>query len=268
VAGATPAAPLVASLAAALARHPARTGLFSDFDGTLAPIVDDPATAAPLPGVRDALGALAARLGRVAVVSGRPAAFLDAHLGGLGLELWGLYGLERATAREGGGVEVATPEAGRWAAVVEDVTARARAEVGDRLDVEHKRFSLTLHFRTRPEHESLARAWADLAAAATGLVVHPARMSYELRLPLARDKGTVVAELAAGLRTACFLGDDRGDLDAFDALDRLAAATAATVLRVAVRSPEAPPELLARADLVVDGPPGVLEFLRAVLAAT
>jgi hypothetical protein len=34
---------------------------------------------------------------------------------------------------------------------------------------------------------------------------------------------------------------------------------------VAVRSAEAPPELLAAADLVLDGPPGVLGFLRLLV---
>jgi trehalose 6-phosphate phosphatase len=37
-------------------------------------------------------------------------------------------------------------------------------------------------------------------------------------------------------------------------------------LRVAVRSAEAPPPLLAEADLIVDGPPGVLEFLQRLIA--
>jgi trehalose 6-phosphate phosphatase len=35
---------------------------------------------------------------------------------------------------------------------------------------------------------------------------------------------------------------------------------------VAVRSAEAPPQLLAEADLVVEGPPGVLDFLQRLLA--
>ena len=50
-----------------------------------------------------------------------------------------------------------------------------------------------------------------------------ARLSYELRPPFAIDKGTVVGELVADLDAACFIGDDRGDLFAFDALDRFAA---------------------------------------------
>jgi trehalose 6-phosphate phosphatase len=71
----------------------------------------------------------------------------------------------------------------------------------------------------------------------------------------------VVDALVEAAAAACFLGDDLGDLPAFDALDRLAARSGADVLRVAVRSEEAPPELLARADLVVDGPPGALALL-------
>ena len=61
------------------------------------------------------------------------------------------------------------------------------------------------------------------------------------------------------------MGDDRGDLDAFDALDRLAATDEdVTVARVAVRSPESPSELLERADVVVEGPEGALSLLQAL----
>jgi trehalose 6-phosphate phosphatase len=81
---------------------------------------------------------------------------------------------------------------------------------------------------------------------------------------LRRDKGTALAEAAAGVAAACFLGDDRGDLAAFDALDRLAA-DGVHVTRVAVRSAEMPEELERRADVIVDGPEGALELLRALL---
>ena len=89
-------------------------------------------------------------------------------------------------------------------------------------------------------------------------------MSFELRPPIERDKGTVLAEAAEGRRQVCFLGDDRGDLTAFDDLDRMAEA-GATVLRVGVDSAEAPEELLERADIVVDGPEGSLRLLRGLL---
>src|SRR4051812_8239399 len=65
---------------AALGAAPARTALLCDFDGTLAPIVDDPAAAGPLPGAVEVLARLSERLGLVAVVSGRPVSFLTAQL--------------------------------------------------------------------------------------------------------------------------------------------------------------------------------------------
>ena len=67
----------------------------------------------------------------------------------------------------------------------------------------------------------------------------------------------MVAELAAGLAAVCFVGDDTGDLPAFEALRRLAAAGVAT-LAVAVAGPETPAAVLAAADMVVDGPAGLL----------
>jgi trehalose 6-phosphate phosphatase len=89
-------------------------------------------------------------------------------------------------------------------------------------------------------------------------------LSYELRPPVDIDKGTVLGQLLRDLDAGCFIGDDRGDLLAFDALDRFAA-DGGTAVRVAVRSPEAPPELIERADELVDGPAAVVARLRALV---
>jgi trehalose 6-phosphate phosphatase len=88
-------------------------------------------------------------------------------------------------------------------------------------------------------------------------VERSAKASVELHPPVPTDKGTVVEAAAGRFAAAAFFGDDIGDLPAFDGLDRLASAGLATV-RVAVRTEEAPAELLRRADLVVDGPEGAL----------
>jgi trehalose 6-phosphate phosphatase len=241
---------------------PAAAGVFTDFDGTLAPIVDDPEDARPLDGVADALGRLAPRMGRVGVISGRPAQFLLDHLGGTGVSMWGLYGLERVERDEDGGNPrvVPIPEAEEWRSVVEEAAAKAEEEFGDELGVERKQLTLTVHYRRRPELQSQAKQWAEGVAEETGLTVDEAKMSYELRPPIPHGKGVVLEKAADGLRAACFFGDDVGDLGGFDALDRLAERDLA-VVRVAVRSDEAPDELLERADLVVDGPPDVLEIL-------
>jgi len=249
----------VTELFAPFRADPIGSAVFTDFDGTLAPIVDDPASARPLPGAVDVLGRLGRRYGCVAVVSGRPVAFLQAHLGGRGLGLSGLYGLELGLPD--GSIE-RPAEAERWDGVVEQVAAAADAGGPALVSVERKGLSVVLHFRTSPEQQAGTERWARAEAAATGLVVHAGRMSYELRPPLEFDKGAVISRLSEG-RRMCFLGDDRGDLPAFDAIDR-AVAEGLGGVKVAVRSPEAPDELLERADVVVDGPEGALSVLRAL----
>ncbi len=253
----------VPGVIADFADHAGSAGVFSDFDGTLAAIVDDPASARPLTGAADALEALARRYARVGVISGRPGAFLAEHLGGRGVALTGLYGLEVVTPDGVRPVQAAKA----WRSVVEDVAARAEAELPPALGVERKDLSVAVHFRVSPGYADLARRWAEDAAARSGLAVHPARMSYELRPPLPHDKGLVLSQSAAGLTHVLFLGDDRGDLEAFDALDELVAGGGVCATRVAVRSPESPGELLARADLVVDGPEGALSLLLALVEA-
>lgn len=236
--------------------RPADAAVVLDFDGTLAPIVDNPASARPLDGVTDVLGRLAARFGLVGIISGRPVDFLAPLLPD-GLTLSGLYGLEverdgRRTDRAG---------AGAWREAVADVVRSSSDRGPAGMVVESKGLSLTLHYRTHPEIAGDVAEWARQQGTRSGLEVRPAKMSVELHPPIAADKGTAVEELVAGLAAVCFVGDDRGDLPAYDALDRLAA-EGVQALRVAVASEEAPDELLDRADVVVQGPTEVLDLLR------
>src|SRR5262249_36169785 len=74
---------------------PRRSAVLVDCAGSLAPTVDDPAPARPLPAALDAMARLAASLACCAVVSGRPLSFLAEHVRVPGVSLIGLYGLER-----------------------------------------------------------------------------------------------------------------------------------------------------------------------------
>ncbi|MCU4186899.1 trehalose-phosphatase [Acidiferrimicrobium sp. IK] len=227
----------------------------------MAPIVDDPDAAEALPGSAEVLSALAARLALVAVVSGRPASYLTRHLpDARGVVLAGLYGLERVVD----GRVVESDEARRWRPVVAEVADRAEREAPAGVTVERKGSSVALHVRTAPQHAGWIERFAEHAAGGSGLVAHPGRMSVELRPPTGGDKGSVVEELGASLSRVAFLGDDRGDLPAFAALERLRAG-GVTTLAVAVDSTEAPAELLAAADVVAAGPAAVLEALRTLL---
>ncbi|MBV8961395.1 MAG: trehalose-phosphatase [Actinobacteria bacterium] len=240
-----------------LVAHPDRAGVVTDFDGTLSPIVLDPAAARPLPDAPAVLARLGAKYARVGVVSGRPAAFLLDRLGPLeGVRLIGLYGLEWAD----GPTVVEHPDVARFRAVMDDAVRAAEEAAPAGVTVEPKGLSVTLHVREVPTLGDWALQWAKLEADRLGLAVHPARKSVELRPPVPIDKGSVVEELLEGLHAGCFVGDDLGDLPAFDALDRLEGRGLLGV-RVAVRSAEAPPELLRRADVTLDGPDGALALL-------
>ena len=246
----------VDELLAPLRAAPAGSAVLLDFDGTVSPIVDDPAAARPLDGLPELLGQLAERYALVAVVSGRPVEFLQRWLPP-SVVLSGIYGLEVVR----GGVREDHPSAGAWREVIDEVAAMSRGRGPRGMRVESKGLSLTLHYREAPGLEREVRAWATQQAARSGLMLRPARRSVELHPPIDTDKGTAVRALVGDLSAACFLGDDVGDLPAFDALDELAAAGRAT-LKVAVRSEEAPPEMLARADVVVDGPHGANALLQ------
>jgi trehalose 6-phosphate phosphatase len=80
-------------------------------------------------------------------------------------------------------------------------------------------------------------------------------------------KGGAVERLVGEheLEAVLYAGDDHADLDAFAALDRLSASedVRATV-RVAVRGPETPPAMVEAADVVVDGPEGLVDLLRTL----
>ena len=250
---------------ALVAQAPAASALLVDFDGTLAPIVDDPGTAAPLPDAVAALATLATRLGLVAVVTGRPVAYVRASMPDRRVAVVGQYGLERDD-----GAGVATDP--RVVAYVPAVEAAARQLEASwpALRVERKGdIAITLHWRERPELAPDDDTIAAIAGA-HGLRAWPARMACELRPPLAVDKGTAVTELLAGreLEVAVFVGDDEGDRRAFAALDEWqAAAPSRRAVRVAIASAESPAALVAAADLRLDGPRDLAAQLAALAAA-
>lgn len=238
---------------------PARCGVLTDFDGTLSPIVDEPSGARPLPGIGDLLERLASRFGAVAVVSGRPVAFLDRLLPP-SILIIGLYGLERSQY----GIRTDGEEASVWREVVDDVATASETVGPPGMGVERKGLSLTLHYRRRPDLGEAVQEWARRQTGRSGLVLRPAKMSVELLPPTGVDKGTIVEALAEGLEAVCFVGDDVGDLPAFDALDRLATVGVHGV-RVGVRSLEVAAGIVDRADVVVDGPEGARDFLASLL---
>jgi trehalose 6-phosphate phosphatase len=273
--GAVPVASAVRRVLAPLIAQPATSAIVTDFDGTLAPIVDDPAGARALEGTADLLALLARRYAVVAVVSGRSVSFLSERLfpvgqkapetwassiGSLGIvQLVGLYGLEWS---EADGTIIEAPGAGRWRSVVDQVASQLESAAPTGVEVENKGLAVTLHWRRAPE----AAAWAadEVASlvADSGLRAHPGRMSVELRAPLDVDKGTATRRLIEGCSAACFLGDDIGDLPAFALLANLAGQEGMATVAVAVVDNESAPSVVEAADVVIAGPEEALSVLR------
>jgi trehalose 6-phosphate phosphatase len=250
---------------------PSTTAVVTDFDGTVAPIVDDPTSARPLDGVTVVLGRLARRFATVAVVSGRSASFLWDQLGHLagdgpdgahGVQLIGLYGMEWVGPD---GTVHLDGEAASWLPAVEEAADRLGADAPDGVLVELKGPAVAVHWRRAPGAGAWARERAADVVASSGLVAHPGRLSVELRPPLGVDKGTVLRRLSDGCRAMCFLGDDLGDLPAFAELGRLSAIAGLVTVGVAVVDSETPPEVVAAADLAVAGPGGALAVLEVLV---
>jgi trehalose 6-phosphate phosphatase len=226
-----------------LAEAPERAAILLDVDGVLAPIVARPEDAAVPPGTQAELARLVATYALVGCVSGRSGEDARRIVGVDGIAYAGSHGLELE------------PEAERW---VEPLRAFA-ASVD--WPYEDKRLTGSFHFRTATD-EAAARATLEQVAARAreaGLMPRWGRKVLELRPPVAAHKGTAVRRLLQerNLTRALYAGDDTTDLDAFAALEGLELA-----VRVAVSSDEGPPELRGAADVVVDGPAGVLELLR------
>jgi trehalose 6-phosphate phosphatase len=250
---------------APLVDDPGSAAVVADFDGTLAPIVDDPTRARPLPAAVSALRALVEPFGLVGVVSGRSVDFLRAQLPVDGLTLVGQYGLERLVDGEVVVDERAEAYAGAVAVAGDEAEHR-----WPRLLVERKgALAFSVHWRATPdaappldELEAFARRY--------GLAVSRGRMVGEVRAPVDVDKGAALSLLIQErrVRACAFAGDDYGDLSAFSALTDRAERQAGFVgVRIAVRSPEAPPALLATADHVADSPADLAALFESLAEA-
>ena len=243
----------------------ATAGILLDFDGTLSELVPLPSDARPAEGVVEVLRDLSERYRAVSIISGRSARELLEWLGP-SIEIWGVHGAERTTEGEVVVSEIAAPYLDLMRKVHEEAENRVRDLAIPGVLVEDKGVMVGLHYRAASDHDSASLELRSLTvelAERFGLWHGEGKRAFELRPPIELSKADVVLEVArdASLDPVLFAGDDVVDLPGFDALDRLADQGVET-LRVAVSSGEAPPELLERGDVIVEGPTGMLELLR------
>ena len=255
---------LVAAARELLAVAPA--GLLCDVDGTLSPIAPRPELAVVRPPMRRALRALVPRLALVAAVSGRAATDARHLVRVRGVLYVGNHGAEAVVGRR----RWEHPEATRYRAAIAAVLETLRCLVpADEVRFEPKGVSASIHYRGARDPSATRAAILHALSVipeARALRITEGRLIVELRPPIAASKGTATTCLLHRheLRAAVFLGDDRTDLDAMQALRAARDDARARTLSIAVASPEMPPQLLDTADGVVDGVDGVESFLTAL----
>jgi len=244
-----------------------------DFDGTLSPIVDDPAEAHIHPDASAVLVDLATQVLAVAVVTGRPARQALA-LGGLEevgnaigdagkeLYLFGQYGNERWSSTNR---RLGSPRPPHGLATFLGALSRTlrRADAAD-AHLEDKGLAVAVHTRRLPDPQGAFERLLPLVeelARSHELTVEPGRQVIEVRSP-GMHKGVVVETLVRELEVGAFLfaGDDLGDVEAFEAVVALREQGMPTLLVCSASEEES--ALMSRADVTVKGPDGVLDLLR------
>jgi trehalose 6-phosphate phosphatase len=224
--------------------------LVTDFDGTLAEVVPDPAAARARPEALEALQELVMLLADVIVLSSRPFAQLETLVPISGARLIGDSGLAVPRHAQKEALDRFNADASR---MLERIP-------GAWLEV--KPASTAIHFRNTntsgDEMLALLRPLLDGARLAAAL----GRKVVEVHAPKA-GKGSALAALLPAEDPAgvvCF-GDDENDRSLFEYVSALDIPHMA----VGVWSPEAPPDLFERCDLVVPGPEGAVRVLQEIV---
>ena len=268
----SPTAETLAEALRPLTDTPRESAIFCDIDGTLAPIVQRAEDAKVSDATSRLLGAIARRYGLVACVSGRSAAEARRLVGVGGITYAGTHGVE--LLRPGSSRPELDPEVAGWADRVRrfahDHESRELRIL--RVRIEDKGPISAFHWRGAPEQETAYARVKEIATAAeeAGFNTHWGRKVLEVRPPVPIDKGQAVRRLLEEhpMRAGLFGGDDRTDLDGFDALDTLVSeGVIQHAVKVGLESDEGPPEIVERADLVVAGVPGFRAVLQALAEA-
>jgi trehalose-phosphatase len=240
----------VAATSDALLEHvtaaPEEAGLFLDFDGVLAPIVERPEDAYPPAATRTELERLVERYGLVAVVSGRAGDDVKRRVDVPGVLYVGSHGLELDR------------QADRWRQQIADFASAAPWPPSE---IELKGLTVTFHYRHHEDERAAVLELEQLAESAhdEGLVARFGRKLLEVLPPVGSNKGTAVLHLleGAGLTRALVAGDDTTDLDSFRAVEELE-----HKVRVAVLAEDSPAPLAEHAELVLGSTGEFLELLR------
>jgi len=231
---------------------PERPLLMLDYDGTLAPITDDPAQAHPHPAVPELLTALQA-CAPLYIVSGRSVASIGQFLQLAALDIVGVHGAEMGHF----GGEVTSRLDQDAIDALDEVRSRLEQlpdDIKTNLTIEDKQRALALHYRHSNDPEQIEHAlmqWLDGLPEPLEPVWGKQVLDVRSRHV---NKGTIVRELVQQhpQYTPVYLGDGSTDEDAFQALNDLSSASITVHINTQSKPDTAARYQLKDVDAVID----------------
>ncbi len=255
-------------LASVLSQKP--LGLVFDIDGTISPIAPTPQGALLYPGVGNMLEQLRQKV-HVAIMTGRGLRDGARLVNVDNITYIGTHGLEWSDGLPETHEVQLVPEAMHYVEPGKQLLdlVKSHLESLPGVIVQYKAIGGSLHYRSAPHPEQARErllAMLQEPARQLGMRLAEGKMVIEVLSPLAINKGQALRSYAQhfDLRGLIFAGDDRTDLDAVLEAERLRQ-EGCTTLSIVVRHEDTLPELLAHADIIVDGVEGMARLMEEMV---
>ena len=228
-------------------RQTNKSGIATDFDGTISAITEKRAQAQIEPAAKQRLAKLADYYPLVAIISGRPVRTI-ADLAGLDKVFYiGNHGAEYLYE----GHLYVKPEAKKFEPVLKKIYSELKNNHLQDYEFDYKTYSLAIHYRSQPDTEKAQEKIEETIKSylQPGLKVQHGRMVYDISIEKI-NKGMAISYLVDkfDLSNFFYAGDDRTDVDAFKAMKKLSDQGINTI-SAALLSSEAPAELAEAADI-------------------
>lgn len=245
-------------------------GLILDIDGTLSPLAPTPGEARLYPGVADLL-AEANQYAHVAIMTGRALTSGAALVNVEGLTYIGTHGMEWCEGLPSTGHIQVVPEATPFIQPGQklfDLVEQQLANLPGIL-IERKSVGGSIHYRRSPNPAKTKKIILETLREPARLhkfILSEAKYTIEIKADITVNKGQALRRFTQklNLQGIFFAGDDRTDLDAVLETKRLREGGRRT-FAVVVQATDTLPELLAQADLIVQGVPGMAQLLQEIV---
>jgi len=245
----------------------------TDVDGTIAPIAPTPEGAHVMAEVVPLLEFAQQRFAITAAISGRSVAALWSMVHVPGLLYIGDHGNDMWQSQPD--TVTAPPPPVLNPQVAEALALLAASpQLPPGLRFEPKGMTASIHFRNTPDPAATLAALLSAMepiTVATGTLIGMGKSVIEVKSPLSRSKGDAIRYLVTkrDIRGIVYIGDDRTDIDAFQAANELQAAGQCQSFMVGVaQQGEAPPDLVLHTHILLADISLVPEFIDWLFAQT